>query len=194
MERAAVTTSRPGKGTVRGRFRAHWLMRPRTVPFPGSPHPGIQAHAKATSPSVNPARWNTLHCVAVPHPVSQTIHIHVAAPAKPPEDAPCNGCGVCCLAEPCPVGVLLSRKRHGACDALAWNDALQMYRCQAVDAPVQAIAHALPRSLRLLALPLGALLSGMARRWIAAGKGCDSSLQTQSATMPPQPALPTHTT
>ncbi|MBC7918352.1 MAG: hypothetical protein H7Y28_11155 [Rhodoferax sp.] len=99
-------------------------------------------------------------------------------------NAPCNGCGVCCLAEPCPVGVLLSRKRHGACDALAWSDALQMYRCQAVEAPVQAVTHALPHRLRALARPLGWLLERMAKRWIAVGIGCDSSLQAQSTTMP----------
>ena len=36
------------------------------------------------------------------------IRIHADAPAKPPVGAPCNGCGVCCLLEPCPLGVLLS--------------------------------------------------------------------------------------
>ena len=53
----------------------------------------------------------------------QVIHIHPEAPTKPPEGAPCNGCGVCCLAEPCPVGMLVSRKRHGACVLLRWSDA-----------------------------------------------------------------------
>jgi hypothetical protein len=85
------------------------------------------------------------------------------------------------------VGVLLSGKRHGACDALEWNDALQMYRCQAVKAPVQAVTRALPPRLHLLAWPLGALLGRVAKRWIAAGIGCDSSLQAQSTTMPTLP-------
>ena len=88
------------------------------------------------------------------------------------------------------MGVLLSGKRHGACDALAWNDALQRYRCQAVEAPQHAVGQALPRSLRWLARPLGALLGRMAQRWIAAGMGCDSHLEPQSPTMPTQSTLP----
>ncbi|RDJ94009.1 hypothetical protein B4Q13_17825 [Lacticaseibacillus rhamnosus] len=28
----------------------------------------------------------------------QVIRLHPAAPVKPPETAPCNGCGVCCTA------------------------------------------------------------------------------------------------
>jgi len=36
---------------------------------------------------------------------TRTIAIHAAAPAKPALGEPCNGCGVCCAAEPCPVGM-----------------------------------------------------------------------------------------
>ena len=36
----------------------------------------------------------------------QVVHWHPEAPPKPPEGAPCNGCGLCCLAEPCPLGML----------------------------------------------------------------------------------------
>lgn len=85
------------------------------------------------------------------------------------------------------MGVLLSRKRHGACNALAWNDALRLYRCQAVEEPVKTVTQALPLGLRWLGRPLGSLLGRMARRWIAAGLGCDSSLEPQSPTMPTQP-------
>lgn len=99
----------------------------------------------------------------------QVIHIHPAAPAKPTLGAACNGCGVCCLAEPCPAGVVVSRRRHGRCNALEWADDEQRYRCGLVRDPA---AH-LPRSLSVLAPWFGRL----ARRMIAAGKGCDSDAQ-----------------
>jgi hypothetical protein len=83
----------------------------------------------------------------------QTIRIHAAAPAKPAEGAACNGCGVCCLAEPCPIGVLASARRQGACRALRWNATGARYRCG------------------LMAVPM---LRRLVKRWIAAGQGCDS--------------------
>jgi hypothetical protein len=89
----------------------------------------------------------------------QVIRIHAAAPPKPAWGAPCNGCGVCCLAEPCPVGMLVSRRRTGACAAVTWVEEEQRYRCGVVLAPA---AH-LPRWLR--ALP------GAAQRWLAGTAG-----------------------
>ncbi|WP_332749999.1 hypothetical protein [Hydrogenophaga sp.] len=102
---------------------------------------------------------------------NQVIHIHAEAPAKPVLGAPCNGCGVCCLAEPCPLGRVISRKRFGACDALRWDETQAIYRC-GVLTDIEAVlgarwrwaAHALRR---------------LARRWIAAGVGCDASLQVE---------------
>lgn len=107
------------------------------------------------------------------------IHIHPAAPAKPPVGAPCNGCGVCCLAEPCPLGQVISRKRTGACSALRWDDAAALYRCGALSDTASVLG---PRCR--WAAPL---LRRLARRWIAAGVGCDASLQVDraSATQPP---------
>jgi len=93
----------------------------------------------------------------------QVIHIHPDAPRKPAEGQPCNGCGVCCLAEPCPVGVLVSRRRHGACAALQWSQADQRYVCGLLAA----------RGEGWLSRALHRLLS----RWIAAGIGCDSDLE-----------------
>lgn len=87
----------------------------------------------------------------------RVIDIHPDAPQKPALGAPCNGCGVCCLAEPCPLGVLISRRRHGACDALQWDG--ERYVCGA-----------------LTAQP-GGLRGWWVRRWIAAGAGCDCSLE-----------------
>jgi hypothetical protein len=98
----------------------------------------------------------------------QVIRLHPAAPAKPPEAAPCNGCGVCCAAEPCPVGMLVSGRRSGACVALSWNPELGLYRCGLVETPTAV----LPR----LPAALAPLLSRLARRWISAASGCDSGL------------------
>ena len=96
----------------------------------------------------------------------QIIHLHRDAPAKPPEGEPCNGCGVCCAAEPCPVGMLASRRRRGRCRALAWSGDAGRYVCTLVTAP----ARHLPRGLRWLA----PLAGRYARRLISAGSGCDS--------------------
>ena len=103
----------------------------------------------------------------VPNP--RTIHIHPAAPAKPAWGEPCNGCGVCCLAEPCPVGMLVSRKRRGACDALVWDEQKSRYLCGVATEPARFMA---PRWLASLA-------SRFALRWIAAGQGCDCDLETE---------------
>jgi hypothetical protein len=104
----------------------------------------------------------------------QVIRLHPAAPAKPPEAAPCNGCGVCCAAEPCPIGVLVSGRRTGACAALLWKSDAGLYRCGLVSAPREVL-----RGLPGFAAPL---LSRLARRWISAASGCDSSLQVEAAT------------
>ena len=83
------------------------------------------------------------------------------APVKPAFGAPCNGCGLCCLAEPCPAGVLASGRRHGACAALRWDAGGRRYRCGVVDAAPGPLAR-------------------LARRWIAAGSGCDADFVVQS--------------
>ncbi len=53
----------------------------------------------------------------------QTIFLHAAAPPKPAYKDACNGCGVCCAAEPCPIAQLLFWQRKGACPALFWQSA-----------------------------------------------------------------------
>ena len=99
----------------------------------------------------------------------RTIFLHVQAPAKPPVGQACNGCGVCCADEPCPLGQLASRRRRGRCAALAWDEARSLYRCGLLTQP----ARHLPGPLRGLA----PWLTRWARRWIAAGRGCDSEVQ-----------------
>lgn len=97
----------------------------------------------------------------------QVIHIHPDAPPKPPEGQPCNGCGVCCLAEPCPVGMLVSRRRHGACKALVWMNTEKRYRCGLLLQPASG-------------------WRGLWRRWaarmISAGSGCDAAFSTHRDT------------
>ena len=110
---------------------------------------------------------------------SYVIAIQPAAPPKPVLGTPCNGCGVCCLFAPCPLGILLSRRRHGACAALQWQAGTGHYRCGALSAPEPVLASALPRLLRGLAPRLAPWLARLAWRWIAAGQGCDSSLSVQ---------------
>ena len=97
------------------------------------------------------------------------VWLHPQAPRKPAEGAPCNGCGLCCLTEPCPLGMLVSRRRTGACAALRWSDADRRYWCGMVADPggVTGIPH--PWAVRAL--------SALARRWIASGVGCDAQVQ-----------------
>lgn len=105
------------------------------------------------------------------------IHIQPLAPSKPVLGQPCNGCGVCCLHEPCPLGILLSGHRRGACAALRWDEHRAQYRCGAMVQPREALRVALPTGLGWLVPVLLPVLRRPAGRWIAAGQGCDCSLE-----------------
>ena len=72
-----------------------------------------------------------------------------------------------------PIGVLVSGRRAGACAALSWSDDAGLYRCGLVGSPTTV----LPRLPRVLA----PLVSRLARRWISAASGCDSSLVAERA-------------
>jgi hypothetical protein len=91
----------------------------------------------------------------------QMILIHPLAPSKPMPGAACNGCGVCCASQPCPLGMLASRRTTGACTALRWDRDGARYRC--------TLAEVSPP-----------ILAALARRWIAAGRGCDSNAQVEA--------------
>ena len=110
----------------------------------------------------------------MPRPQHPVVWLQPSAPPKPAEGAPCNGCGLCCLAEPCPLGMLVSRRRKGACTALRWSDADQRYWCGMVADPGGVTELTPPWAVRAL--------SALARRWIASGAGCDARLDV----LPPQ--------
>ncbi|MCV2349094.1 hypothetical protein [Paucibacter sp. Y2R2-4] len=103
------------------------------------------------------------------------IHIHPEAPTKPAEGQTCNGCGICCLSEPCPIGVLVSRKRRGACKALQWSALQKRYVCGMLAEPLPFIGWRKPSSF--IGRRLSRALARACRRWIAAGIGCDSDLE-----------------
>ncbi len=97
---------------------------------------------------------------------ARVILLRAAAPAKPPTGAACNGCGLCCAAQPCPLGMLLSRRRRGRCRALTWQGSEGRYVCGALARP--------GRWLGWMPQPLARRL---VQRWIAAARGCDSTLE-----------------
>ena len=107
-------------------------------------------------------------------PAHQVIHIRPEAPPKPPEGQPCNGCGVCCLAEPCPVGMLVSRKRRGACELLRWSDAEGRYLCGLL---VEVGGPGPVRSASFWRRVWPRVWRAWARRLISAGSGCDASIE-----------------
>jgi len=105
--------------------------------------------------------------------MQQFIVLHPAAPDKPVLGAPCNGCGACCAAEPCPVGILVFLRRRGACPALTWHDDTERYRCGLVDTPA--------RYLTAIPAPWARILRPWLLRRISAGSGCDSDALLQDA-------------
>ena len=112
-------------------------------------------------PHSSPAEW-------------QVLHIHPAAPAKPAVGEACNGCGVCCLSAPCPLGMVLSGRCTGACAAVRWDASQARYLCGAIRQPADVVSP----HLRWAA----PLLGRWAKRWVAAGIGCDAALEVDRQT------------
>lgn len=96
----------------------------------------------------------------------EAVPLHRDAPPKPATGEPCNGCGVCCALERCPMArLLLPRAESRACPALEWIAAERRYRCGLAQRPGHYVRW-LPRRWETAAA-----------RWIAAriaaGSGCD---------------------
>jgi hypothetical protein len=108
------------------------------------------------------------------------IPIFAQAPSKPVLGAPCNGCGVCCLLQPCPLGVLLSGYRHGECQALRWQAHTMLYRCGAITSSREVVSQSVPKWMVWCVPVLSALLGRWAQRWVAAGVGCDCDVELGS--------------
>ena len=111
--------------------------------------------------------------------IRKILLIQPDAAPKPAAGAPCNGCGVCCLAAPCPLGMVLSGRRRGSCSALVWNREHLRYQCGAITQPETVLTRAMPKLLRVAAPSLAPLVARLAWRWIAAGSGCDSALEAE---------------
>ena len=96
----------------------------------------------------------------------QEVDLHTRAPDKPPYGAPCNGCGICCAAGPCPVALVFLFQFKGQCRALLWHEETRRYLCGMAVSPDRYV-RLIPEKWR----------KGSGRFFasrIAAGAGCDS--------------------
>jgi len=100
-----------------------------------------------------------------------TIHLHRETPDKPAEGQPCNGCGVCCALETCPLARLRFLQSKGPCPALVWSGSETRYHCGLLVNPGKYFGW-LPPAGENIARRLFA-------RWISAGQGCDCGADIQ---------------
>ncbi|MDP2794347.1 MAG: hypothetical protein Q8O25_09765 [Sulfurisoma sp.] len=98
-------------------------------------------------------------------PTVAFVRLRADAPPKPLVGVPCNGCGVCCAVEPCPVARFALGVRAGACPALEWDGATARYYCGMAQRPADYLGWLSPR--------LNTWAARCCQRWIAAGHGCD---------------------
>lgn len=114
--------------------------------------------------------------------MSRTVlMLHALAPPKPAVGAACNGCGVCCAMELCPLAMVLHGKQQGPCPRLQWSDAEQRYFCGLLADARESTS--LWRAVR----------QAWVRRWIGAGTGCDCTLVADPVASSPSPSThPTH--
>jgi hypothetical protein len=96
---------------------------------------------------------------------TQLIELHSLAPPKPDSGERCNGCGVCCAVEPCPVAYLFLFQFKGSCRALLWQNDASRYVCGMVACPDQYVSW-LPQRWRERT---GRFFASR----IASGYGCD---------------------
>ena len=76
------------------------------------------------------------------------------------------------------MGMLISRRRAGACVALRWDTGEHRYRCGVVT----DTAGVLGTGLQWLA----PMTRRLALRWISAGSGCDADLDVGTPSAPPK--------
>ena len=101
----------------------------------------------------------------------QIIELHPLAPPKPAYAARCNGCGVCCAAEPCPVAYVFLFQFRGRCRALLWQEAASRYVCGMAVCPDRYVSM-LPQSWR-------ERVGRFVLSRIASGDGCDFAAEIE---------------
>ncbi len=79
--------------------------------------------------------------------LTQIIELHPLAPRKPEFGEHCNGCGVCCASEPCPVAYLFLFQFKGRCRALLWQNDSARYLCGMVVSPDEYVRF-IPKRFR----------------------------------------------
>ena len=102
----------------------------------------------------------------MPEPSTTTAQwVREVAPEKPQEGAPCNGCGLCCAAEPCGLAVELLGATAGPCPAMEFVDG--RFWCGLVRNP----------STYLDTLAFGDhMLGAIFAQALGVGRGCDSTM------------------
>ena len=89
------------------------------------------------------------------------------AAKKPPHGAPCNRCGLCCIASLCPLAQHVFRKELGPCPALSYD--ADGSRCGLVDDPM--------RHARLTTMRNGVEATRTAaKHLIGSATGCDARI------------------
>jgi len=96
-------------------------------------------------------------------------------PSKPKSGSSCNGCGVCCIAETCAVGLEAFGLSHQVCPALYWEE--NRFYCGLMTRPFEYIQPEMDGSYLSKAIHgFGEELSASYYQdLIGAAKGCDSA-------------------
>lgn len=98
--------------------------------------------------------------------MTQPVRLKDGKAPKPRHGDPvCNGCGLCCLAEPCPLGQIIFGKQSGRCPAL--EDHGERFACGLVVDPAKY-------SPVRAAMVGEALLREAAQHFTGTGLGCDA--------------------
>lgn len=82
---------------------------------------------------------------------------------KPSFGLPCNGCGLCCIVEPCAIAEEYLGITEGPCPALEWHD--DKFRCGMVVRPGHYLG---------VADFADELLSGLISQALGVGLDCDA--------------------